>query len=56
MAASRDLKGSFKGDIDVEVEVDIDTYFGSLKEVSKSMQVLLSGIEAVMVLTLAVLK
>ena len=46
MAVSRDLKGSFKGDvqIEVEVDVDIDRYFGSLKGVSKSAQVLFDGI------------
>ena len=33
-------------DIDVDV-VDIDSSFGCLKEVSKSVQALLNGIEAV---------
>ena len=60
LAAKRDPKGSFKGeidmDIDVEVDVDIDRYFGSLKGVSKSVQVLLNGIEAVVVLTVMILK
>ena len=60
LALYRDLKGSLKGDkdIDVEVEVgvDIDWYFGCLKEASKSIQVLLNGIDAVMVLTLIILK
>ena len=31
--------------------IDIDTCFGCLKPVSKSVQVLLNGMEAVMVLT-----
>ena len=39
-------------DIGAEVEVDIDSYLGSLKRSSKSVQVLFSGIEAVMALTL----
>ena len=47
----RDLKGPFKGDtdteVDVEVGVDIDRYFGLLQEASKSVQVLLTGIESV---------
>ena len=37
----RDLKGSFKGDADidigVEADVDIDSYLGSLKGGSKSV-------------------
>ena len=33
-------------DIDVEVDVDIDRYFGCLKGVSKSVQVLLISIGA----------
>ena len=41
-------------DIDVEVDVEIDSYIGSLKRVSKSVQVLLNGIDAVMVLTLTI--
>ena len=49
LAAYRDLKGSFHGDIDVEVDVDIDGYFGCLRKVSKSLQVLLNCIEAVLV-------
>ena len=58
-------KGSFKGDIDIDinidiegtdVEVDIDSYLGCLKRVSKAVQVLCSGIEAVMLLTLIILK
>ena len=40
-------------EVDVEVEVDMD---GFLKGASKSVQVLLNGMEAVMVLTLIVLK
>ena len=53
-----DLKGSVQGyiDIDVEVDVDIDRYFGCVQGVSKSVQVLLNGIEAVRVLTLIVRK
>ena len=43
-------------DADVEVDVDIDRHFGCLKEVSKSVQVLLNGLEAVLVLTLIILK
>ena len=53
------MKGDIDTDIDyidVEVDVDIDRYFGSLKGLSKSVQVLLNGIEAVMVLTLVFLK
>ena len=38
--------------IDVEVDANIDSYFGCLKRASTSVQVLLNGIEAVMVLTL----
>ena len=40
-----------KGDIDINVEVDvhIDRYVGCLKRVSKSVQVLLNGTEAVLV-------
>ena len=54
-------KGSFKGDIntsnidvdvDVKVDVDIDSYFGCSNGVSKSVQVLFTGIEAAFVLTL----
>ena len=53
LAVSRDLKGSFQGNIDVDVlvDVDIDRYFGCLKGVSKSVQVPFNGIEAVLVLT-----
>ena len=42
--------------IDVEVDVDIDRYVGCLKGVSKSVQLLSNGIEAVIVLTLIILK
>ena len=58
MAVERDLKGSFKGDvgIDVYVDVDIDRYFRCLKFVAKSVQVMFDGIEALMVLTLILLK
>ena len=54
--------GSFEGNIDIEVEVDVDvdmdSYFGCLTGVSKSVQVLFHGIEAVivLVLTLIILK
>ena len=43
-------------DIDVVVDVDVDSYFGCVKEVSKSVQVLFNGLEAVMELTLIGLK
>ena len=43
-------------EVDVEVAVDIGSYFGSFKWVSKSVQVLVNGIESVMVLTLRILK
>ena len=52
MAVSRDLKSSFKGHIDVDV--NIDRYFGCLKGVSGSVQVLFHGIEAVMERALSV--
>ena len=42
--------------VDVEVDVDIHRYFGCLKGVSKSVQLLLNGMEAVMVLTVITLK
>ena len=48
-AVKKDLKGSLKGDIDTNVDVDIDRYLGCLTGVSKSVQVQLSGIAAVMV-------
>ena len=38
--------------MDVEVDVDVDRYLGCLKGVSKSVQVVVTGTEAVMVLTL----
>ena len=54
------LTGSFKGDIsmdiDVELDVDKDRHFGRLKEGFQSVQERLSGIEAVMVPTLIILK
>ena len=43
-------------DIEVEADVDMDSYFGCLKGASKSVQVPLNGMEAVMVLTLMILK
>ena len=39
-------------DIDVEVDVDINRYFGCLKGVSKPAQVLFNVLQAVMLLTL----
>ena len=54
LVVSRDLKGPLKGD--VEVDVDTDSYVGCLKGVSKSVQILFSGIEAVVVLTLIILE
>ena len=42
--------------MDIEVDVDIDGCFGSLPEVSKSVQVLFNCVEAVVVLTLIALK
>ena len=42
--------------VDVEVDVIIDRYLGCLEGASKSVQVPLNGIEAVMVLTLIILK
>ena len=48
------LEGSFHGDMDrdmdVEVDADIDRYLGCFLEVSKLVQVLLNGIEAIMLL------
>ena len=38
-------------DIDVEVNVEIDSYFGCLKGVSKSVQVVFTVIEAVLLIT-----
>ena len=43
-------------DIDVEVDVDIDRYFGCLQEGSTSVPVLCNGIEDVTVLTWIILK
>ena len=42
-------------DLDAAVDVDIDSHFGCLEEGSQSVQVLLNGIEAIMVLTLKTL-
>ena len=42
--------------VDAEVDVDVDGYFSCSKEVSKSVQVLLNGIESGMALTLIILK
>ena len=42
-------------DVDVEADVDIASYLGCLKGVSKAVQVLLNGIETIMVLTLIIL-
>ena len=50
------LKGDVDIDVDVEVNVDIDCYFGCLKGDSKSVQILSHGIEAILVLTLIILK
>ena len=43
-------------DIDVEVDVGIDRHFGCFKKVSTSVEVLLNGLGAAMVLTRIVLK
>ena len=55
------LKGSFREDIDiidveVDIDIDIDGYFVCLEGVSQSVQLLLAGTEAVLVLTLIILK
>ena len=51
---------SFTGDIDIdidaEVDVDIDSCLGCKNGVSKPVQVLFHGIEAVLVLTLILVK
>ena len=49
---------SFKGaiDVDIDVEVNIDRHFGCLKRVLTSVQVLLNGRKAVLVLILTFLK
>ena len=47
------MEGGRDTDIDVEVDVDIDSHLGCVKRVSKSVQVLLNGIETVVVLTLS---
>ena len=58
-------QGSFKGELDIDIDVDVGLdvdidlgcrYFGYLKGVSKAVQVLLNGIEAVMLQTVIVLK
>ena len=56
--AGAPFRGDIDTDIDVEVDVgiDIDSYLGCLKRVSKSVQVLLNGTGAVVVLTLMSLK
>ena len=43
------FRGPFKEDIavDIEVDVDIDRYFGCLQVVSKPVQARLYGIEAI---------
>ena len=45
------MKGDIGIEVDVEVDVERDRCFGCLPEVSKSVQVLYKGIEAVMLLT-----
>ena len=45
----------FKGDIDIDIDKEIDSYFGCLEQASQSVQVLLNRIRAVLVLTLIVL-
>ena len=45
-------EGTCKRDIDTDVDVDTNSYFGCSEGVSKSVQVLLNGIEAVLALTL----
>ena len=51
------LKGIWDIDIDTDVDVGMDRYFGCFKGVSKSVQVLLlNGIGAVVVLTVVILK
>ena len=51
-AARGSSKGGIDVDVDVRVDVDIDSCFGCVKGISKSVQVLLNDIEAVMVLSL----
>ena len=40
----------------MDVDIEIDRYFGSLKGVSTSVQVMLNSIEAVLVMTLRILE
>ena len=40
----------------VGVDVDMDRYFGCVNGISKSVEVLFNGIEALLVLTLMILK
>ena len=62
LAVSRGYRlGSFDGIYryrcrDIEVDADIDRYFGCLRGLLKSVQVLLNGVEAVVVLALLSLK
>ena len=56
---ARGLRGTFKGDIDIDVDIEVDvqiSLFFCLKGASKSVQVLLNGIEAAMILALIILK
>ena len=54
----RDLKGSLEGDIDIDVEVDVqmDSCFGCFKGALTSVGELINSIEAVVVLTLRILR
>ena len=58
MGCLKGPEGLLKGDMDINVEVDVEIgrYFGCLKAGSKSVQVLLNGIEAVMEPTQIILK
>ena len=60
LALKRDLKSSFKGDINiinVDIDVDVDRYVDSFKGLPKAVQVLLTGYRSSsMVLTLIILK
>ena len=58
LAVQRGLKDSFKGGIEteLEVDVDIDWYFGCLKEFHSHFKYCLTVIAALMVLILMVLK
>ena len=42
--------------VNVDMDVNVDRYFGCLKGVSKSVQVLVNNIETILVLTLQSLK